>query len=119
MKAPFVKGDAATLPSGIVIAVGGGERMLRTASGVCAETAVVADGEIEAAVALDDLGDGGAADGCLECGVDVCSRDAVARGIRAVDGDEQAGLAADFEDAYVGDTLDVRHGLLDLVGEYW
>ena len=45
-----------------------------------------ANGEIEAAIAFDDLCDGGAADGRLYGIVDVCRGDPIACGFGAIDG---------------------------------
>ncbi len=108
---------SATCPSGTSEPSDGGDEDVADGVGVAAAGLGVADGEVEAAVALDDLGDGGSADGGLDGGVDVVGEDAVARGFGAIDLDDERGLAADFEDADVGDAGDGGDGLLDFVGE--
>src|ERR1700739_17861 len=51
-----------------------------------------ADGQIEPAVAFDDLGDGCATHRCLNGGIHISGGETVPRSLGAVDADEQAGL---------------------------
>ncbi len=116
-EAAFADGDVGDLAEGDAASVGGGDEDGADGFGCAAVGLGVADGEVEAAVSLDDLGDGCSADGCLDGGVDVAGEDAEAGGFGAVDLDDERGLASDFEDADVGDAGDGLHDLLDLVGE--
>ncbi len=87
------EGDVGDGAEGNLIAVGSGDEDSADGLGRVAELRRVANGEVEAAVAVDDLRDGRAADGGLHDVVDVLRLEAEARGFGAVDGDEQAGLA--------------------------
>ena len=118
-EAAFADGDVGDLAEGDAAAVGGGDEDGADGVGTAAVGLGIADGEVEAAVALDDLGDGGSADGGLDGGVDVAGEDTVARGLGAVDLDDERGLAADFEDADVGDAGDGLHDLLESCRRGW
>ncbi len=84
--------------------------MLPIASGVVRYCGIVADHDVVAGFAVEDLGDrgagDGAADGAFDGGLDVGDVDAVAGGGVAVDDVVEVGLADDAEEAEVGDALD-------------
>src|SRR5438046_1292035 len=71
-------------------------------AGVGAGGRDVADGEVEAALALEDGRDAAAADSHLDDVLDVADVDAVARCGRAVDGEAELGLVGLLLDGGVG-----------------
>ena len=77
---------------------------------------LIAQGDVEARLALLHLGDGVGADGGLDRVLNVGNVDAPARGGVAVDGEVQVGLADDAEDAQILDAFDRGHLRLDLFG---
>ncbi len=100
-----------------LIAIRRGKQDAGDLVGGTAEFGGVANGEVEAAVVVDDLGDRGAADGSLHHVVDVLGLKAVARRLRAVDGNQQARLAGDVEYTDVSDTWHFLHDSGDLSGD--
>jgi hypothetical protein len=99
------------------VGVGRGQQDLRDLLGSAAELRCVADGKIKAAVVVNNLGNGCAANGGLDDVVDVLRLKTIARGFQPVDGDHQAGLAGDIEDANVGDAGNLLHDAGDLIGD--
>ena len=85
--------------------------------GAIAKSFGKADGQIEPAVAFNDLGDGCATDRGLNSGIDICRCETIACSLGAVDADEQAGLAANAKDTDIRDASNRLHDLRDLVGE--
>ena len=81
-----------------------------------AELGLVADGEVVALLADQDLGEGFAADGGFDCVLNVGDVDAEAVGGGAIDVEIHVGLAADLEGAEVGDAGDLAHYVLNFVG---
>ncbi len=81
-----------------------------------AELRLVADGQVEALFADQDLADGFAADGGFDRVLDIGDVDAEAIGGGAIDVHVHVGLAADLEGAEIGDAGNLAHHALHLVG---
>ena len=99
-----------------LVAVGGWQQDAGDLIGRAAEIRRIANGKIESAVVVDDLGNGRTADSGLDHVVDVLGLQTIARGLVAVDGDEKTRLASDIEDAYVGDAWNLLHDAGNLSG---
>ena len=67
------------------------------------------DGEVELPVTFQDRGRRGAAERCLNDGVDVAGIEAVARGLFAIDLDIEIRLSQEVEDSEIGHAADLRH----------
>src|SRR6266851_795277 len=116
-EAAFANGHIGDLPERNAPTIGGRNEDGSNRVGAAAIGLGIAHREVEAPVALDDLRDGSASDGCLHRGVDVTRKDAVPRGFGAIDLDDERRLSAHLEDAHVCDTGNRLHRLLDLAGE--
>ena len=80
LEAAFADGDVGDLCQRNPVAVRCGHQDLANCLRCVAIALRIANGEVKAPLALDDLRDGSSADGCLHDGVDVAGEDPVARG---------------------------------------
>src|SRR3984957_9134566 len=73
--------------------------------------------QIEPAVPLNDLGNGCATHRRLNRGIHVSSGETITRSLRAIDTDQQAGLATNTKDAHIGNALYGLHHPRNLVSQ--